>query len=136
MSINQTETNANANVNINTNTNYVVYVLVNTAHNKTYIGITNKPDRRIRQHNGELVGGAKYTTSNKGEGSWVFYGFIRNLDKHTALSLEKKIKIRSKKVSGTPIEKRIKAIGSLLTEHNQLSNGNLCFEQVLQNHQV
>jgi putative endonuclease len=130
MSTNQTDTNTN------TNTNYVVYVLINTSHNKTYIGITNKPDRRIRQHNGELVGGAKYTTSNKGEGSWVFYGFIRNLDKHTALSLEKKIKIRSKKVSGTPIEKRIKAIGSLLTEHNQLTNGNLCFEQILHNIQV
>ena len=110
--------------------NYVVYVLTNTTHNKTYIGITNKPERRIRQHNGELVGGAKYTTSNKGTGQWVFYGFITNLDKYTALSLEKKIKIRSKKISGSPIEKRIKAIGSLLTEHNQVANTNLVFVQV------
>ncbi len=108
--------------------NYVVYVLTNTAHNKTYIGITNKPERRIRQHNGELVGGAKYTTSNKADGQWVFYGFIKNLDKKTALSLEKKIKIRSKKVSGTPIEKRTKAIGSLLYEYNQINQTNLTFE--------
>jgi len=113
-----------------TNT-YVVYVLVNTAHNKTYVGITNKPERRIRQHNGELVGGAKYTTSNKAEGEWKFYGFIRNLDKHTSLSLEKRIKIRSKKVSGKPIEKRVKAIGSLLTEYNEINNTNLTFDLIV-----
>lgn len=96
------------------NNNYVVYVLVNTVHNKTYVGITNNTTRRIRQHNGELVGGAKYTTNNKSDGSWVFYGFIKDLDKHTALSLEKKIKIKSKKMRGTPIERRIKAINSVL----------------------
>ena len=116
--------------NLNTK-KYVVYVLVNTSHNKTYIGITNKPERRIRQHNGELVGGAKYTTSNKAEGEWKFYGFIRNLDKHTSLSLEKKIKIRSRKVSGTPIEKRLKAIGSLLNEYNEINNTNLTFEPIV-----
>jgi predicted GIY-YIG superfamily endonuclease len=107
--------------------NYVVYVLINTSHNKTYIGITNKPTRRIRQHNCELVGGAKYTTSNKSDGIWKFYGFIKNLDKKTALSLEKKIKIRSKKISGTPIEKRTKAIGSLLNEFNEINQTNLIF---------
>jgi predicted GIY-YIG superfamily endonuclease len=110
---------------------YVVYILINTSHNKTYVGITNKPERRIRQHNGELVGGAKYTTSNKAEGEWKFYGFIRNLDKHTALSLEKKIKIRSKKNSGTPIEKRVKAISSLLNEYNQINETNLFFDKII-----
>lgn len=116
--------------------NYVVYVLINTSHNKTYVGITNKPERRIRQHNGELVGGAKYTTGNKSDGVWKFYGFIKNLDKITALSLEKKIKIRSKKVSGKPIERRLKAIGSLLTEYNEVKQSNLTFETEIETNEI
>ena len=59
---------------------YIVYILVNTFNNKTYVGVTNNPIRRIRQHNGELVGGAKYTTSNKEEGKWEYFGFIKNVE--------------------------------------------------------
>ena len=112
-------------------TDYVVYLLINTSNNKTYVGCTNNTNRRIRQHNGELVGGAKYTTSNKAQGEWKFYGFIRNIDKHTALSLEKKIKIRSKKLSGTPIEKRVKAIDLLLNEYNESTEKKLVFDQIV-----
>jgi predicted GIY-YIG superfamily endonuclease len=100
---------------------YVVYVLINTSHNKTYVGITNNPIRRLRQHNGELVGGAKYTTSNKGIGQWLFYGFIKNLEKRQSLSIEKKIKIKSKRLKGTPIERREKAIGLILLEYDNLN---------------
>lgn len=110
--------------------NYVVYVLVNTVHNKTYIGITNNTTRRLRQHNGELVGGAKYTTSNKSKGSWIFYGFIKNLDKKLSLSLEKKIKIQSRKMSGTPLDKRTKAINNILNEYNLIYNTNYQFEKL------
>ena len=99
---------------------YVVYVLINTSHNKTYVGITNNTIRRLRQHNGDLVGGAKYTTSNKGLGEWVFYGFIKNLEKRQSLSIEKKIKIKSKKLKGTPIERRVKAIDLILSEYDNL----------------
>ena len=65
-------------------------------------------------NNGELVGGAKYTKLNKDIGEWLFYGFIKNLHKRQALSLEKKIQIRSRKLSGTPIERRLKAFNSIL----------------------
>lgn len=97
---------------------YMVYILVNTDSSKTYIGITNNPTRRIRQHNGELVGGAKYTTSNIGIGMWIYYGFIKNLTKSQALSIEKKIKLKSRKVSGNPITRRLKAIEIILNELN------------------
>ena len=47
---------------------FLVYLLKN--ENKSYIGYTNNFKRRLRQHNGELKGGAKYTTANKGENLW------------------------------------------------------------------
>jgi predicted GIY-YIG superfamily endonuclease len=106
--------------------NYIIYVLTNTNNNNTYIGITNNQARRIRQHNGELVGGAKTTTAKKGDGQWIYYGWIRTInedliDKHTALSLEKRIKIRSRKMKGKlPIDRRMNAIQSLLVEYEEL----------------
>jgi predicted GIY-YIG superfamily endonuclease len=83
--------------------------------------MTNNPSRRIRQHNCELVGGAKYTKINKDNGLWQFYGFINKLNKHLALSFEKKIKIHSRKMSGTPIQRRLKSISKILTEYNLLN---------------
>jgi len=122
--------------------NYIVYLLVNTCNSNTYIGITNNKERRLRQHNGELVGGAKYTCANKGDGRWVFYGYISSnpdtiLEKNQALSIEKKIKIMSRKLSGninpneeynivipndatTPLKKRLRAINKILENYSNL----------------
>ena len=44
---------------------FLVYLLKN--ENKSYIGYTNDFKRRLRQHNGEIKGGAKYTTRNKND---------------------------------------------------------------------
>ena len=44
--------------------NWFVYIL-RCADGTLYSGITTDPDRRIRQHNGELVGGAKYTRNRR-----------------------------------------------------------------------
>jgi putative endonuclease len=101
--------------------NYIVYILYNTNSNKTYVGMTNNPIRRLRQHNSELVGGAKYTTTNKGDGEWKYYGHITQkddsdiiLDKITALKIEYRIKFLSRKAKGTPIERRNIAITETL----------------------
>jgi predicted GIY-YIG superfamily endonuclease len=101
---------------------YVVYLLVNTCNNCTYVGITNNKKRRLRQHNGELVGGAKYTKMKKESGEWSFYGFIHNLEKKKSLSIEKKIHIQSKKTrGGTPLERRLKCINKILENYPELS---------------
>jgi len=41
------------------------YIIANSGY--TYAGVSPDPVRRLRQHNGEIKGGAKYTTS-KGSG--------------------------------------------------------------------
>lgn len=110
---------------------YCVYLLINTNNNKTYIGITNNINRRIRQHNGDLVGGAKYTTNNKNDGKWLYYGFINNLSKNISLSLEKKIKIKSRKLNGKPLDKRLKAINIIIDEYNLNNlNDNILFKLI------
>ncbi|HAY40681.1 MAG TPA: hypothetical protein DCX64_00250 [Gammaproteobacteria bacterium] len=43
---------------------WVVYLL-RCANDHLYCGITNDLSKRIKQHNGELKGGAKYTKANK-----------------------------------------------------------------------
>ena len=110
---------------------YIVYVLKNNYNNYTYVGITNNPERRIRQHNGEIKGGARYTTrllcnNNKKETTkqaiWFYYGFILGLDKRTALSIEKKIHIHSRKYKGiNPLEKRINCINNILKDYENLN---------------
>lgn len=55
---------------------YLLYSLAPTAKNVVYVGSTPNPQRRIRQHNGEIVGGAKKTVKKR---PWemviVIYGF-------------------------------------------------------------
>ena len=87
---------------------YYVYILCNLNNNKTYVGMTNNLSKRIRQHNSLIKGGARYTTNDKG--IWIYHTIIENLNKSNALSIEKKIKIYSKKYKGTTIDKRLQAI--------------------------
>ena len=108
---------------------YCVYLLYNTNNNSTYIGCTNNKERRIRQHNGELVGGAKYTTAKKLDGEWKYYGIIKNLNKNLALSIEKKIQKKSRKSIGkTTLERRLFAINYILQDYNEYN-----FEIIHQN---
>jgi hypothetical protein len=49
---------------------YMCYALVNTQDRRTYVGYTTDPERRLRQHNGEIKGGAWATArSNRRAGT-------------------------------------------------------------------
>jgi predicted GIY-YIG superfamily endonuclease len=98
--------------NINT---YSMYLLQNTSNNRTYVGITNNLERRIRQHNGIIKGGAKYTHNFKGTGVWKYYMYISNLSKCDALSFERSVKNTKCSIKGLiPIDKRILCINKYL----------------------
>ena len=68
---------------------YVVYLIQNG--NKTYVGMSNDPIRRLRQHNQEIKGGAKYTCS-VGPG-WRHVLFVEGFnDKISAMQYEWAVK--------------------------------------------
>jgi len=55
-----------------------VYILQSqTAPHRTYCGVTNNRARRIRQHNGHIVGGAKQTAANR---PWSMIAVLNGFD--------------------------------------------------------
>jgi len=98
--------------------NYCVYLLVNTSNKYTYLGITNNSIRRIRQHNGIIKGGARYTNAKKGDGEWNYYLKIHNLTKSEALSMERTAKnLRRRSKGNTPLEKRLDVLLPLVNRY-------------------
>ena len=82
--------------------NWVFYIIQNK--NYTYAGVSPTPIKRLRQHNSEIKGGAKYTTNNSN--SWtpicIIDGFqtkseaMRNQCKHRCKTRVKLMQHRSK----------------------------------------
>tara|TARA_B100001113_G_C21116268_1_gene625476 strand:- start:1783 stop:2088 length:306 start_codon:yes stop_codon:yes gene_type:complete len=65
--------------------NWYCYLLVGFSGKNTYIGATTDVNRRLRQHNGELCGGAKRTRSNR---PWRLLAYVEVGNKIPALQLE------------------------------------------------
>ena len=98
--------------------NWSLYLLENSDNKRTYLGVTVDIKRRLRQHNGDLVGGARYTKSNKGEGIWILKTIINGLTKSEALSYERTIKNKRKYGKGlTPLDRRMYLINLVVQEH-------------------
>lgn len=81
---------------------YVLTAMNNT--NRSYVGVTNDIARRMRQHNGEIAGGARYTTRFK---PWRVHAMFQLRNRHDALSLEWKVKHRKIKSDGSGVGGRV-----------------------------
>lgn len=75
-------------ITLNTPSVWFVYI-VRCADGTLYTGITTDVAKRLRQHNGEIAGGAKYT---KGRGPCVLAWKMKMIDQRDAASLEYRIK--------------------------------------------
>jgi structure-specific endonuclease subunit SLX1 len=97
--------------------NYVYLLL--SSDNSTYVGTTNDLDRRLRQHNKEIAGGAVATTSKvlKGE-AWIRGAHVEGFpDRQAALQFEWRWKQLSRQVSMSvhPLKRRMIALKKLLS---------------------
>ena len=93
-----------------------VYLLISNSNKKTYIGASNNPKKRLRCHNGELVGGAKATKKDR---PWEHVFIISGLDKISALQLEWRLKKKkstksNKLISFSGINNKIKNLYEVL----------------------
>jgi putative endonuclease len=87
---------------------YYCYLLINDLKNKSYVGKTNNIERRIKQHNGILNGGAKATKGN----TWTIVCYIINFaSNRDVLQFEWQWKYITRKSKGKTIfEKRLNAL--------------------------
>ena len=74
-----------------------VYLIKSQNNKNTYIGASNNVCRRLRCHNGELVGGAKRTQRNR---PWSHVCIVSGFDKINALKYEWRIKRKKSKKTG------------------------------------
>jgi structure-specific endonuclease subunit SLX1 len=101
------------------NMSWCVYLLATVEPpTKTYVGATIDVDRRLRQHNGELSGGAKATSTIPG--GWYRVCYVKGFaDNHEALRFEWWWKRRSaalfNKKSG-PLVRRQAALEAMMSE--------------------
>lgn len=77
---------------------WVVYLILSSKPPvKTYVGVTNNFSRRLKQHNGELKGGAKASRAGR---PWICACLIQGFqNKSTACKVESKWKSFSRKVT-------------------------------------
>lgn len=96
---------------------FFVYLLVST-NGLTYVGATIDLDRRLRQHNAEIKGGAKRTTMRVKQGEeWTRECYISGFPSwKCALQFEWRWKQLTRKIHEkcNPFERRIKALNQLI----------------------
>ena len=113
---------------------YYVYFIKST-NGSTYIGATVDLDKRIRQHNKEIKGGATATSIKVHKGEvWSYHCYVENFPSWTeALKFEWRWKQISRQIqksnpSQNPTERRLEALNSLLSLERPTSRAMLYTE--------
>ena len=80
------------------NKQWFVYVLRSLSSNRTYVGVTTDEKRRLRQHNGEIKGGARSTSGFR---PWEIIRLIGPIPSQSeALREERRVKkLRAKRLN-------------------------------------
>ena len=92
---------------------WYTYLLV--CETKTYVGMTNNLERRLRQHNGHLSGGARATRGLTWERACHVRGFQTKVD---ALKFEWRWKYLTRQAKGTSHERRLAGLEACLAFFN------------------
>lgn len=110
---------------------YYVYFIQST-NGSTYIGATVDLDKRIRQHNKEIKGGATATSIKVSRGEiWSYVCYVENFPSwNEALKFEWRWKQISRQIQKTnpsqkPIDKRLEALKTLLSLDKPTSKAEL-----------
>ena len=97
---------------------YVYLLLATPKRNATYVGATVDLERRLRQHNKEIKGGAVATTTRVKNGdTWIRAAYVQGFpDWQAALQFEWRWKQLSRKLPTKmdPLTKRMTALKELL----------------------
>ena len=99
--------------------NFFCYLLYTNNTLKTYVGATTDPDRRLRQHNKEISGGAKSTGISVSKGlTWQRACYITGIPEwRSALQIEwrwKQLGRTQYKHIRNPIHRRLYSLKKLL----------------------
>jgi len=99
---------------------FFCYLLYTNDMSKTYVGATTDPDRRLRQHNKEISGGAKATGISVQQGLiWERVCYIKGIPEwRSALQIEwrwKQIGRTQYKHIKNPIHRRLYSLKRLLS---------------------
>ena len=107
---------------------FICYCLIRSDSGATYIGATVDMEHRLRQHNGAIKGGAKYTSLALAKGhSWEIACNVSGFPSwNAALQFEWMWKhISRKKQNSGPLERRIKALIDLVNLDKPTSKAEL-----------
>jgi predicted GIY-YIG superfamily endonuclease len=100
---------------------FYVYFLTTPCKKRTYIGATIDLAHRLRQHNGEIKGGAKATSGKQ----WERVGYVSGFpDWRAALQFEWKWKnlTQTQTIASTAIIRRLFALKKLLSLEKSTNN--------------